>query len=205
MTRHLRTLTLAVSILLAALAVAAGPALARSRSRTVAVPRLSGDVTHAYTVLRRDGFKVSIPRSFTLGNAAVTSVTRVSPKPGRRLRRGSVVTLSLRCCGRLSHLPALGAYDATRLPQMKGSTMTQVAGWARTQGRRYRATFAPLRAATGATLLGDYVVTHQSIPVSDDLKGATVLGLAAHPGQPAQLRGSVLRADRAARQPGRRL
>ena len=69
MTRHPRTLTLAVSILmLAVLAVATGPALARSRSRTAAVPRLAGDVSHAYYVLHRDGFKVSIARPFTLGH-----------------------------------------------------------------------------------------------------------------------------------------
>ncbi|HET9103047.1 MAG TPA: PASTA domain-containing protein [Solirubrobacteraceae bacterium] len=188
MTRHPRTLTLALAAaLLAALALSAGSALARGRTatRTATVPRVSGDVNHAYVVLRRHGFKVSIARPFTLRNDAVTTVRSVSPKAGRRVRRGSVVTLTLRCCGRLAHPPRVGSADGSPVPQMRGGTLAQVAGWAQSQQRRYRAAVGPLRAGTMATLAANYVVTRQSVPAGAVLRGAAAQGLSARQGRPA--------------------
>lgn len=185
-TRLPRTLTVALPILLVAvLAAAAGPALARGRVRTVAVPHLTGDVSHAYAMLRHHGFRVSIAHPFTLRSDALTSVTSVSPKAGRRVRHGSVVTLTVRCCRRLAHPPHVFGLGAPNLPRMTGRTLGEATALVRSDQKRYRATAGSLRAATAPALAGNYVITRQSVPAGGELPGTSVLVLAARQGRPA--------------------
>lgn len=177
MTLRARIPTLAVAILV--LLAVAGSAAARAR--VVLVPHLRGDVTGAYATLHRDGLRVSIRHPFTLRTDAVTVVSASAPKAGRRVRRGSTVTLTVRCCQRLSHAMRTGAESL--VPELIGLGLADATAWARGAGRRLVAHLSALRGAIQPTLAGNYVVAGQSHPDGWGLAGKASLLIGADQGR----------------------
>lgn len=195
MIKRTRITTVVLAGLLLALGATAGPAGARTR--TVTVPRVSGDVNRVYATLHRAGLTVTIARPFTVRSDRSTQVTTISPAAGRRVRRGSAVTLTLSCCKRLGHLIRYGALST--VPTLNGYGLATAAGWAKTAQRRFLAHLAAIRRANGSSLLASFVVTRQSPAPNSTLGGATPLTVSARPGQPAAclppLYGSVVASD----------
>lgn len=157
---------------------------AAARSRTIRVPHLSGDVTRAYATLHRDGLRVSIAHSFTVRSDQITTVTRTAPATGRRVRRGSVVTLTVRCCTRLRHPVTTGSHAST-VPTFGGYPLLTARGWSLAYQRRLLAHLSPLRGAGQPTLLANYVVSRQSPAAGSTLAGAAQLRLSGRPGRAA--------------------
>ena len=160
---------IAVTLAIVPAALAAG--------QSVRVPHARGGVEHVYSVLVRDGFRVSIRHPFTVRSDATTAVTRITPRPGTRVLDGSVVTLSVRCCRRVVRTAPLAEDGLTVVPRMVGTTLQQTAAWVRTNDRRYRARLGPLHGARGPGLLGNYVVGSQSVKPDSTLAPHRVLAL----------------------------
>ncbi len=180
MTLHARVPTLALAIL--ALLAVAGSAAARSR--VVRVPRLHGDVIRAYATLHRDGLRVSITHPFTLRTDAVTVVSASAPTAGRRVRRGSVVTLTVRCCQRLRHAGRSPAGRST-VPNVTAYPLDTARGWAVSSQRHLLARLAAMRAATQPSLLANYVVSRQTPGAGSVLSGNAPLSVSARVGRAA--------------------
>jgi len=176
--------TLALVLALAILALLAAAGSAAARSRVVRVPRLHGDVTRAYASLHRDGLRVSITHPFTLRTDAVTVVTASSPKAGRRVHRGSLVTLTVRCCQRLRH-PGPTAAGRSTVPNVTGYPLLTARGWAVSSRRRFLARLAVVRAATQPSLLANYVVSRQSPGAGSVLAGNSRLNVSTRVGAAA--------------------
>lgn len=190
-----RIATVVLVGLLLALGATAGSAVARTR--TVVIPRVSGDVNRVYATLHRDGLTVTIARPFTLRSDRITRVTKISPAAGRRVRRGSAVTLTLSCCTGLGHLIRYG--PRATVPTVTGYGLATARGWAATAQRRFLAHLAALRRANGSSLLANFIVTRQSPAANSTLGGASPLTVSARPGQPQAclppLYGTVVASD----------
>jgi hypothetical protein len=120
----------------------------------VTVPRVRGNLMHAYRVLARERLKVSEPRGLLVGSSASPVVIGERPAAGSSVAPGSTVTLRVSCCASRSALSA-GSRRAVRLV---GHSVVAAVQWAGRHQVAWRAALGPLKRATGQTLLGNYVV-----------------------------------------------
>lgn len=191
-----RLITTALAVLLIALVTGTGPAAARTR--TVRIPRVSGNVSRVYATLHHDGLTVTIAHPFTLRSDRITQVTAIRPAAGRRVRRGSAVTLTVRCCAGLGHLIRYGSTRST-VPAVNGYGLATASRWAAGAQRRFFARLTAIKRANASSLVANFVITHQSPAADATLGGASPLSVSARPGRAAvclpPLYGSVVASD----------
>lgn len=127
---------------------------------TVVVPRVGGGVLAAYDRLHAAGLRVSIPRGLSFDSLAPPAVALMVPAAGRRVRRGSLVTLYLSRSGGRSSLPVkpLPSYV---IPKFVGGRVSTAYDWATSGKLAFRAYLAPLKGGGARALFANYRVTRQ--------------------------------------------
>lgn len=129
-------------------------------SRSVVVPQTSGSVLAVYDRLHAAGLRVSVPRELSFDSLAPPTVAKVTPAVGRRVARGSVVTLYLsRSAGRLptptGHLPSYV------VPTFVGHSVGAAYAWVKNRRLAFKAYLGPLKAGSARGLFANYRVTRQ--------------------------------------------
>jgi hypothetical protein len=150
-------------VLLGALTCWAGAASVQAAPRQVKVrvPRVRGDVVSVYARLHALGLRVRIPRAFAYDSAAPPQVVATTPRAGRRVRRGSVVTLYL--ARSADHaVSARGRLRSYVVPRLVGDEMSAAYAWAAHKRLIFRAYLPPLAAGNAPGLFANYVVIRQS-------------------------------------------
>jgi len=152
---------LAAPLVLLALAWCAGVAGGRPTvTGETVVPRVSGGVLAAYGRLHAAGLRVSIARGWLFDSLAAPAVRRVLPVPGKRVRRGSVVSLS--CCERKNGgVPPVGRLPRYVVPKLVGAPVSRAYAWVAGKRLVFRAHLGRLRAGDATQLLENYRVTRQ--------------------------------------------
>ncbi len=152
-------------VLLTTIGAASGAVAAaeRAASSTVLVPRVLGDtVLTGYARLHRAGLRVSIPAGIEAVLYTQKSVTRVTPSPGRRVAKGSVVTLSLEYPFGAPSIAAPLQTPAYRVPDFTGHLVTEAFEWVKSKTLEFSYRLGPLHAGSARELFGNYRVTKQS-------------------------------------------
>ncbi len=152
---------MAAPLVLLALAWCAGVAGGRPTvTGETVVPRVSGGVLAAYGRLHAAGLRVSIARGWLFDSLAAPAVRRVLPVPGKRVRRGSVVSLS--CCERKNGgVPPVGRLPRYVVPKLVGAPVSRAYAWVAGKRLVFRAHLGRLRAGDATQLLENYRVTRQ--------------------------------------------
>jgi Glycosyl hydrolases family 43 len=128
--------------------------------QTVVVPRVAGGLVAVYGRLHAVGLRVSIPRGFSFSSLAPPTVARAFPRTGRRVRRGSVVTLQL------SSGPGWRPLVVGRAPRyvvarFVGGPASTAYGWMTGKRLAFMSYLGPLRAGGAAGLFANYRVARQ--------------------------------------------
>ncbi len=152
-------LVLAIGLALAPAWVATANARAAVPG-TVVVPRLGGGVVAAYARLRAAGLRVSIPAGLTFSSASPPTIAWSVPASGRRVPRGSVVTLYL-SPARNRALRARGRPRSLLVARFTGGTADTAYSWVRTKRVALTAYLGPLRAGEAPGLLANYLISRQ--------------------------------------------
>ena len=151
---------LLVGVVVGVLGCGAAGARAQPAAGSVVVPRVSGGVLGVYDRMRAAGLRVSIPGGVWFDSLAPPRVVRVLPAAGRRVRRGSVVTLYLaRDMGRRA-IPR-GRLPTYVVPQLVGGVVSAAYRWVRGKRLDFRADLGSLRAGGARGLFANYRVTRQ--------------------------------------------
>lgn len=149
-----------------AIVVAAAEAVdvAVASSPSVRVPHVVGmSAARGYSLLHRDGLKVTIPHGFdvdslTGGGEILSSV----PAPGRQVRSGSTVSLTVGCRSCALGSPAVpGDLPAYRVPSFVGRSVATVLRWVTHKTLYLDEHFGPIHAGAAAQLADNYHVVRQ--------------------------------------------
>jgi hypothetical protein len=155
---NLRRLAVAVT---ATVLAASGIALASS-ANTVAVPHVGRDYFAAYQRLHAAGLRVTIPRPLSPDSLSMPTLGRVSPPPGSRVARGSVVTLyDCRCSALGSPGVPSGPLPRYVVPNFVGARVSAAAAWVRGKALYFRADIGRLTSGNARDLYGNYRVQRQ--------------------------------------------
>jgi hypothetical protein len=168
-------------VLLTVVGPAAGASLAvASSSPTVAVPRVLGtEISSAYARLHRAGLRVSIRNGFEFdllykGRVIYPRlVVRMTPKPGRAVRKGSVVTLSVRCKCQTGHTREPAHKPLYQIPPLAGRPAIAAYTWVRPKVLGFVAHLGSLHAGNAPTLFGNYFATRQAPGAYTSLRYST--------------------------------
>jgi hypothetical protein len=126
------------------------------------VPHVGESVLAAYARLRSAGLRVSIPRGLSFSSMSPPTVRRIAPLPGKRVLRGSVVTLSISYGNGVSS-PAvpMGRLPSYQVPDFVGSSASAAYAWVRGKTLYFAAKLGPLRGGNAPDLFANYRVTRQ--------------------------------------------
>ncbi len=124
------------------------------------VPRVGGGVLAAYDRLRAAGLRVSVPGGLSFDSLAPPRVGRVVPAAGRRVPRGSVVTLYLSRNTRRPTVP-VGRLPKYVVAKFVGGAVSSAYGWVSRKRLDFRAYLGPLKAGSARGLFANYRVTRQ--------------------------------------------
>jgi hypothetical protein len=130
--------------------------------RTVVVPHVGRSVLAAYARLHAAGLRVSIPRGLSFSSMSPPTVKRIAPLPGKRVLRGSVVTLAVSYGDGVSS-PAVpvGRLTSYQVPDFVGSSASAAYAWVRRKTLYFTAKLGRLRAGNAPDLFANYRVTRQ--------------------------------------------
>ena len=152
-------------ILLAALAVSgvasADPSAGSRQVVRVRVPDVRNmGPERAYALARSKGLRIAIPKAFDAASNVAAFVLEQSPKPGSRVRRGSVVTFKMGIGG----LGSFGSTNPTRqgtVPAVVGLRVPEATRQIRAQFLHWRIRYSPLPPTRKARFHDNYTVTAQ--------------------------------------------
>lgn len=134
-------------------------AQASGRAEHVRVPSVHGDVISVYSRLHGSGLRVSTPR-IVFDSVSPPQVVGTVPRAGRRVLRGSVVTLLLT----RSPAPALaasGRLRSYRVPHLVGGGADAAYSWVRNKRLIFVAYLAPLKGGNAPGLLANWRISAQ--------------------------------------------
>lgn len=128
---------------------------------TVIIPGSNAtDVQMRFDLLRSRGLRVAIPQRMQFDGISSPSIRSQSPRPGSRVKWGSVVTLHL--------LPGLFGtpvgpkrLPTYRVPDFTGKQLTDAVDWTEGKYVYWSADLPPLPASSAKHLFDAYVITSQ--------------------------------------------
>lgn len=130
-------------------------------TRPLRVPQVTGTLRNAYRRLRRRGLRVRITHAFSSASLCTSSPTRQSPRSGRAVRPGSVVTLRGLMCGLGSPAVPVDPPSA-QVPDFVGRRVSAAVHWAEDHGLYWQVEHLPaLAAGDERELFANYLVTDQ--------------------------------------------
>jgi hypothetical protein len=139
---------------------AGGGSAQAATSARVRVPHVRGDVISVYNRLHRLGLRVTFPHGLDFDLMSPPQVAGIWPHAGRRVKRGSVVTLYL-ARGPARTLDARGRLPRYRVPRLVGGYVNDAYRWVSHKKLIFRAYLAPLKGGSAPGLLANYRVTRQ--------------------------------------------
>ena len=137
-----------------------GASLRAAVDGTVVVPRVAGGAVAAYNRLHAAGLRVSVPNGLSFSSSAPPTVARMVPMAGKRVARGSVVTLYL-SFGMGRFAVPMGRLPSYVVPKLRGGPVSTAYGWARNKRLVFRAYLGPLKAGNARSLFANYRVVRQ--------------------------------------------
>jgi hypothetical protein len=148
--------------------------IAPSTRAGLVVPRVTNvDLGAAYARLHRAGLRVSFPSSFSAGSLyCLPPIAQQSPRPGRRVRKGAVVTLRAKPprCGVSSPGVPTGRLPSAKVPDFADQSVSAAVAWAESHRLYWEVDqLPPLVAGSAPGLLGNYRVTSQRPPADSVL------------------------------------
>lgn len=142
-----------------------GQAVTATTTAAVVPHVTSADPGVAYARLHRAGLRVRFDRSFSAGSLfCLPTIAQQSPRAGRRVRRGGVVTLRAQPprCGAASPAVPTGQLPAAKVPAFAGRPVSAAVAWAERHRLYWEVDrLPPLTAGTASGLLGNYRVSRQ--------------------------------------------
>jgi hypothetical protein len=105
-------------------------------------------------------------------------VRRIAPAAGRRVARGSVVTVSVSSGGVAGSSPGVpvGRLPSYLVPDFTGHLASTAPSWLRGKTLSFTAYLGPLRAGNASSLFANYVVTRQAPAPDDGIPQEATLG-----------------------------
>jgi len=130
---------------------------------TVVVPgsNVADDVQKRFDLLRSRGLRVAIPQQIRFEAVSSPVIRSQSPRPGSRVKWGSVVTLRLFPGGLATPIGPEGKPPTYRVPDFTGQTLTEAVVWTEGKWVYWAASLPPLPPSSAEHLLDAYVVTSQ--------------------------------------------
>jgi hypothetical protein len=148
-----------------AIGVVAMAAIAGAADPSVRIPDLKrAAVERSYTLLHRDGLRVTIARGFVLDTLAspLADIEQTSPPAGETVATGSTVSLTVGCIGCGIGSPAVPRHvPSYRIPNFVGKRVSAVSRWIAHKTLYMTEHFGPLHAADATQLYDNYRIVRQ--------------------------------------------
>lgn len=129
---------------------------------TVIVPGSNADdVQVRFDLLRSKGLRVAIPERIRFEAVSSPVIRSQSPRPGSRVKWGSVVTLRLFPGGLATPIGPEGKPPTYRVPDFTRQTLAEAVEWTEGKWVHWAANLPPLPPSSAEHLLDAYVVTSQ--------------------------------------------
>lgn len=160
------------------------PAAGAGRPGTVVVPADAAhtDILAGYDELRAAGLRIVLTRAVPISSLIVPLVSQLTPRPGSRVRVGSVVRITPGF-GPIGSPVVSKADPHYRVPSFVGKSALAAADWASSHGLYWAVPHLPaLTRSSAAHLLGAYrIITQQPKPGGTIRQGVLIKRKGYHP------------------------
>jgi hypothetical protein len=168
--RAMVLLGLAIASLLVVAALVVALVRSPDHPETVIVPGSNAtSLEMRFDLLRSKGLRVAIPERMRFYPTSSPEVRSQSPRPGSRVKWGSVVTLNL-FPGGIGTPIGPKTLPTYRVPDFTGKRLAQAVDWTEGKWVYWTADLPPLPASNARHLFDAYVVTSQRPAAGSDVR-----------------------------------